>query len=104
MAENGLRSLVHLIDVGNGVEALGLKAPQQRAMQAVCAGFGHYVEDAAAGAAELDAKVASLHRHFLDRVRDVEGLRDACIGHVVIFGAIQQIVIRPKALAVHRER
>ena len=102
-AENGLGRLVQLIDVGNRVEALGLIAPQQCSVQAVCPGLGDDVEDAAAGAAELDAKVAGLHRHLLDGVGDVEGLRDAGEGDFIVLGAVQQIVIRARALAVHRE-
>lgn len=72
-------------------------------MQAIGAGLGDDVEDAAARAPEFDAKVAGLHRQLLHRVRDVEWLRDTCIGHVIVFGAVQQLTISAKALAVYRE-
>src|SRR5262249_10784824 len=87
LAENGLRRLTDFIDIGNRVETLRLKSPEQRAMQAVCARFGDDVENAAAGAAELDAKVARLHRNFFHGVRDIEGLRDTGEGDFIVFGA-----------------
>ena len=103
-AENGLGRTVHLVHVRNRVEELRLVAPQQRSVQVVRAGLGDDVEDAAGGAAELDAEVAGLYRHFLDGVSDVERLRDPAEGDVIVLGAVQQIVIRAKALTVHRER
>src|SRR5579864_6282761 len=104
MAEDGLARLVQLVYVGNGVKALRLESPQQRSMQAVRSGLGDYVENAAAGAAELDAKIAGLHGHLLDRVGDVERLCDAGVYHLVVLGAIQQVVISAKALAVDGKR
>src|SRR5438105_2301384 len=77
VAENRFGSPVQLVDVGNRIEPLRLIAPQQRAMQAVAAGFCDYVEYAAAGAAELDAKVAGLGGDFLDGVGDVKWLGHA---------------------------
>src|SRR5262249_49396311 len=39
LTEDGLRRLIDFIDIGNRVETLRLKSPEQRAMQAVCAGL-----------------------------------------------------------------
>src|SRR5262249_18403703 len=87
LAEDGLRRLIDFIYIGNRVETLRLKSPEQRAMQAVCARFGDHVENAAAGSAELDAKVARLHRNLFHGVRDIEGLRDTGVGDFIVFGA-----------------
>src|SRR5215813_4381079 len=72
-------------------------------MHAVRPGLGYDVDDAAAGAAEVDAKVAGLCRHLLNGVGNVEGLRDAVELDVIVLGAVQQIVISARSLTVHGE-
>src|SRR4030095_4289182 len=102
-AENGLRRVVQLIKVGNRVEALRLVPPQQRPMHAIRAGFRDDVKPPAGGTSKLHAEVACLYRDLLDRIGDVERLRDASQREFIIVGAVQKIVIRAKTLAVHRE-
>ncbi len=73
-------------------------------MQVVRSRFRDHIHDGATGAAELDPEIARLHRHFLDRVGHVEGLRDTGEGYVVILSAVEQKIIRANALAIHRKR
>src|SRR5262245_61425991 len=89
MAENGFWRVVQLIHIRNRVEAMRLKAPQQRSVQAVRSGLGNDVEDSSSSAAELDAKIACLHGDLLDGVGDVERLCDARERNVIIGGAVQ---------------
>src|SRR5262249_55781482 len=59
------------------------------------------VQNAAPGAAELNAKIAGLHRHFLDRIRDIEALRDTRVLDFVIVRTVQQVVVGARTLTVY---
>src|SRR5262249_893904 len=103
-AENGLGYLVKLIHVGNGIEALRLVAPKHRPVEAVCSRLGNDIEDAAAGATELDAEIGRLHGDLIHRVDDSQRLRHAGVGDVIVFGTVQQVVITTETLPIHGVR
>src|SRR5215467_7662303 len=103
VTEDRFRSSVQSVQIGDRVKPLRLVTPQQSAMQAVGAGLGDDIEDATARASELDPEVPGLNGNLLDSVADGKWLGYARELHVIVFRAIQDIVISAGALAVNGE-
>ncbi len=94
---------IQLVEIRDGIEALRLIPPEQRAVKAVGPGLGDHVEDAAGGSSEFHAEVSGLHRDFFHGVRNVERLSDTRKGDVVVLGSVQQKIIAAGPLAVYRK-
>src|SRR5262245_36158 len=103
-AEHGLGCLIQLVYVRDGLKALRLITPQQGAVELVCPRLRDHIENSAAGASELDTEVARLHGDFLHRIGDVERLSYAGEPSVIVFGAVEQVVVPTHTLAIDGER
>src|SRR5262245_28926013 len=69
-------------------------------MHCICAGLRNHVEDAAAGAAELHAKISGLYGNLLDGVRNVDDLGRTAKSDVIVLGSIEEVVVSPNSLTV----
>jgi hypothetical protein len=69
----------------------------------VCSGLGNNIKHSSARVPELDAEVAGLCGDLLDRVSNVEWLRYASELNIIVFDAVEQVVVPPHALTVYGE-
>src|SRR5215469_5634189 len=72
-------------------------------MQGISSRFGNLIDDATAGSSKLRSKIGGLHVDFFHGVRIRDRVRRAGDRDVVILYTINQEIIAPRSLPVHRK-